>query len=68
MTHSHLGFGLHRQVAFDIDANGIVNVSASDKGTGKKQALGWRALLRSSPVSFFHFFFLSIFCEVVPST
>ncbi|CAE7552748.1 GBP3 [Symbiodinium sp. CCMP2592] len=25
-------------VAFDIDANGIVNVSASDKGTGKKQA------------------------------
>ncbi|CAK9086521.1 Heat shock 70 kDa protein [Durusdinium trenchii] len=25
------------EVAFDIDANGIVNVSASDKGTGKKQ-------------------------------
>jgi len=25
------------EVTFDIDANGIVNVSASDKGTGKKQ-------------------------------
>jgi molecular chaperone DnaK len=25
------------EVAFDMDANGILNVSASDKGTGKKQ-------------------------------
>merc|ERR1712053_64153 len=25
------------EVTFDIDANGIVNVSAQDKGTGKKQ-------------------------------
>lgn len=25
------------EVTFDIDANGVVNVSASDKGTGKKQ-------------------------------
>ena len=25
------------EVAFDIDANGIVNVSAKDKGTGKEQ-------------------------------
>ena len=25
------------EVTFDIDANGIVNVSAIDKGTGKKQ-------------------------------
>ena len=24
-------------VTFDIDANGIVNVSAKDKGTGKRQ-------------------------------
>ncbi len=27
------------EVTFDIDANGILNVSASDKGTGKKQAI-----------------------------
>lgn len=27
------------EVTFDIDANGIVNVSAKDKGTGKKQML-----------------------------
>merc|ERR1711933_443566 len=27
------------EVTFDIDANGIVNVSAQDKGTGKKQYL-----------------------------
>ncbi|MCZ6589147.1 MAG: Hsp70 family protein, partial [Alphaproteobacteria bacterium] len=26
-------------VAFDIDANGIVNVSATDKGTGKEQQI-----------------------------
>ena len=25
------------EVSFDIDANGIVNVSARDKGTGKEQ-------------------------------
>ena len=25
------------EVIFDIDANGIVNVSAKDKGTGKEQ-------------------------------
>lgn len=25
------------EVSFDIDANGIVNVSAKDKGTGKEQ-------------------------------
>lgn len=31
------------EVAFDIDANGIVNVSASDKGTGKKQAITIRS-------------------------
>eukprot|EP00913_Durusdinium_trenchii_P032633 g30545.t1 len=30
-------------VTFDIDANGIVNVSASDKGTGKKQAITIRS-------------------------
>merc|ERR1719293_265066 len=27
------------EVSFDIDANGIVNVSAADKGTGKKQSV-----------------------------
>ncbi|WLR49896.1 molecular chaperone DnaK [Bacillus tianshenii] len=27
------------EVSFDIDANGIVNVSAADKGTGKKQTI-----------------------------
>jgi len=27
------------EVTFDLDANGIVNVSASDKATGKKQAI-----------------------------
>lgn len=27
------------EVAFDIDANGIVNVSAKDKGTGKEQSI-----------------------------
>ena len=26
-------------VTFDIDANGIVNVSAKDKGTGKEQKI-----------------------------
>merc|ERR1712137_321841 len=31
------------EVTFDIDANGIVNVSASDKGTGKKQAITIRS-------------------------
>merc|ERR1712062_291186 len=28
------------EVSFDIDANGIVNVSARDKGTGKEQSIG----------------------------
>src|SRR6185436_4183546 len=27
------------EVSFDIDANGIVNVSAKDRGTGKSQAI-----------------------------
>lgn len=31
------------EVAFDIDANGIVNVSASDKGTGKEQQITIRS-------------------------
>ena len=30
---------LQIEVAFDIDANGIVNVSATDKATGKEQAI-----------------------------
>ena len=29
------------EVTFDIDANGIVSVSAKDKGTGKEQATIW---------------------------
>merc|ERR1719487_1221751 len=32
------------EVAFDIDANGILNVSAKDKGTGKEQSV----VIRSS--------------------
>jgi molecular chaperone DnaK len=31
------------EVAFDIDANGIVNVSARDKGTGKEQQISIKA-------------------------
>jgi molecular chaperone DnaK len=31
------------EVAFDIDANGIVNVSAKDKGTGKEQQISIKA-------------------------
>eukprot|EP00933_Yihiella_yeosuensis_P039856 TRINITY_DN3402_c0_g1_i1.p1 TRINITY_DN3402_c0_g1~~TRINITY_DN3402_c0_g1_i1.p1 ORF type:complete len:700 (+),score=224.06 TRINITY_DN3402_c0_g1_i1:100-2100(+) len=31
------------EVTFDIDANGIVNVSASDKGTGRKQNITIRS-------------------------
>ena len=27
------------EVTFDIDANGILNVSAKDRGTGKEQAI-----------------------------
>ena len=29
----------HIEVTFDIDANGILNVSAKDKGTGKEQSI-----------------------------
>ena len=29
------------EVVFDIDANGIVNVSARDQGTGKEQQSKW---------------------------
>jgi molecular chaperone DnaK len=31
------------EVAFDIDANGIVNVTAKDKGTGKEQQISIKA-------------------------
>jgi len=31
------------EVTFDIDANGIVNVSATDKGTGKEQKISIQA-------------------------
>lgn len=33
------------EVTFDIDANGIVNVSARDKGTGKEQQSELRIML-----------------------
>merc|ERR1712048_1269352 len=31
------------EVSFDIDANGVVNVSAVDKSTGKKQSIAIRS-------------------------
>ena len=34
------------EVAFDIDANGIVNVHAKDKGTGKEQQSEWGSLVK----------------------
>ena len=33
------------EVSFDIDANGILNVSAKDKGTGKEQKLPLQQVL-----------------------
>ena len=33
------------EVTFDIDANGIVNVSAKDKGTGKEQKFKFKLLV-----------------------
>ncbi len=33
------GCVLQIEVVFDIDANGIVNVSAKDKATGKEQSI-----------------------------
>ena len=41
--HQHPGIPQIR-VTFDIDANGIVNVSAKDMGTGKEQRLQLRRL------------------------
>lgn len=37
------------EVTFDIDANGILNVSAADKGTGKKQGISITASNKLSP-------------------
>ena len=37
------------EVTFDIDANGIVNVSAKDKGTGKEQQIRIQASGGLSP-------------------
>ena len=37
------------EVTFDIDANGIVHVSAKDLGTGKEQSIAITAPARSSP-------------------
>ncbi len=36
------------EVTFDIDANGILNVSATDKGTGKKQSISITASTKLS--------------------
>ncbi len=36
------------EVAFDIDANGILNVSATDKGSGKKQSISITASTKLS--------------------
>jgi molecular chaperone DnaK len=35
------------EVSFDIDANGILNVSAKDKGTGKVTVNPYRSLFRT---------------------
>jgi len=35
------------EVTFDIDANGIVNVSARDRGTGKEQQSQSRLFIKS---------------------
>lgn len=40
------------EVTFDIDANGIVHVSARDKGTGKEQQSELQAGEDNSTVSF----------------
>ena len=37
------------EVTFDIDANGILNVSAKDMGTGKEQKIAHRELQRPEP-------------------
>lgn len=37
------------EVTFDIDANGIVHVSARDKGTGKEQQSSCQALFLGLP-------------------
>merc|ERR1719150_3473266 len=43
------------EVTFDIDANGIVNVSARDKGTGKEQQIVIQSSGGLSKVIFIHF-------------
>ena len=44
------------EVTFDIDANGIVNVSARDKGTGKEQQIVIQSSGGLSKVKFFLIF------------
>lgn len=36
------------EVTFDIDANGIVHVSAKDKGTGREQQSEWPAFCQQA--------------------
>ena len=45
VSYTHLPRGVPQiEVTFDIDANGIVNVSAKDLGTGKEQHITITAL------------------------
>lgn len=48
------------EVTFDIDANGIVHVSARDKGTGKEQQSKFKLLLYLAHLFFCHGFVLMI--------
>ena len=56
------------EVTFDIDANGIVNVSARDKGTGKEQQIVIQSSGGLSKVGFTSFVqlpFNSVLCRVI---
>ena len=44
------------EVTFDIDANGIVNVTATDKGTGKEQHITCRGKEAGVQVAYFQKF------------
>ena len=52
------------EVTFDIDANGIVNVHARDKGTGKEQQIVIQSSGGLSKVNNFQF---SCSCEIFPA-
>jgi molecular chaperone DnaK len=56
------------EVTFDIDANGIVQVSAKDKGTGKEQAITIQSSggLSDAEVCVVFFFFFFFFRSIDP--